>query len=41
MYDAEHKVELINYLKVTNIKVCLLLNFGKKPEFERFIYDID
>jgi len=31
--------KLINYLKATTIEVGLLLNFGRKPEFKRFIYD--
>jgi GxxExxY protein len=31
--------QLINYLKATNIEVGLLLNFGKKPEVKRKIYD--
>jgi len=26
-------------LKATNIEVGLLLNFGRKPEFKRFVYD--
>jgi len=30
---------IINYLKATNIEVGLLLNFGKRPEFKRFICD--
>jgi GxxExxY protein len=34
----EHKFQLINYLKATNIEVGLLLNFGKKPEFKRVIF---
>ena len=34
-----HEAQLINYLKATNVEVGLLLNFGKKPEFKRFIYD--
>jgi len=25
--------------KATNIEVGLLLNFGRKPEFKRFVYD--
>jgi GxxExxY protein len=37
LMDA-HKAQLINYLKATNIEVGLLLNFGEKPEFKRFIY---
>ncbi len=31
----EHELQLINYLKATNIEVGLLLNFGKEPEFIR------
>ena len=34
-----YEAQLINYLKATNIEVGLLLNFGKKPEFKKFIYD--
>ena len=34
-----HEAQLINYLKATSIEVGLLLNFGKKPEFKRFIHD--
>ncbi|HPC97739.1 MAG TPA: GxxExxY protein [Bacteroidales bacterium] len=34
----EHELQLINYLKATEIEVGLLLNFGKKPEFRRKIF---
>ena len=37
--DSEN--QLINYLKATTIEVGLLLNFGKKPEIRRKIYDND
>jgi len=37
--DPVHEAQLINYLKATNIEVGLLLNFGRKPEFKRFVYD--
>jgi len=38
--NPAHEAQLINYLKATNIEVGLLLNFGKKPEFKRFVYDL-
>ena len=34
-----HEAQLINYFKATNIEVGLLLNFGRKSEFKRFVYD--
>ena len=37
----EHELQIINYLKATNIEVGLLLNFGKKPEFKRKIFTND
>ncbi len=36
---SAHEAQLINYLKATNIEVGLLLNFGRKPEFKRFVFD--
>ena len=35
----EHELQLINYLKATDKEVGLLLNFGKKPEIRRKIFD--
>jgi len=35
----EHEHQLLNYLKATEIEVGLLLNFGKKPQFKRQIYE--
>ncbi|MDR3272660.1 MAG: hypothetical protein LBT29_04185 [Flavobacteriaceae bacterium] len=32
------QIQLINYLKATNIEIGLLLNFGKKPEIRRKIF---
>ncbi len=37
----EHKAQLLNYLRATDIEVGLLLNFGKKAEFERKIFTND
>ena len=34
----EHEVQLINYLRATEIEVGLLLNFGKKAEFRRKVF---
>jgi GxxExxY protein len=33
-----HEVQLINYLKATVVKVGLLVNFGKKLEFKRKVF---
>lgn len=33
-----HELQLVNYLKATNMEVGLLLSFGKKPEFKRKIF---
>lgn len=38
---AEHEIQLVNYLKATEIEVGLLLNFGKKPEFKRKVFSSD
>lgn len=35
----EHEIQLINYLKATEIEVGLLFNFGKKPEVKRKVFD--
>ena len=36
----EHELQLINYLKATDIEVGLLLNFGKKPDVRRKVFSI-
>jgi len=35
----EHKAQLFNYLKATDIEVGILLNFGTKPEFKRLLFE--
>ena len=36
---TDHEAQLINYLKATNKRVGLLVNFGKpKLEWKRFVY---
>lgn len=34
----EHECQLTNYLRATNVEVGLLMNFGKKAEFRRKIF---
>ena len=36
---AAFENQILNYLKGTNCKVGLLLNFGTKPEFKRKIFE--
>lgn len=37
----EHEVQILNYLKATEIEVGLVLNFGYKPQIKRKIYTND
>lgn len=37
----EHELQLINYLKATEIEGGLLLNFGKSPAFKRKLFTND
>ena len=39
--DKTQEAQLINYLKASSIEIGLLLNFGRKPEFERFVFSND
>ena len=37
----EHELQLINYLKATNVEIGLLVNFGKQAEIKRKIFTND
>ena len=37
--DCTHEAQLLNYLRATDLEVCLLMNFGPKSEFKRLAFD--
>jgi GxxExxY protein len=37
--DSSHEAQSLNYLRATDIEVGLLLNFGPKPHFRRFVFE--
>jgi GxxExxY protein len=37
--EAAHEAQLLHYLKLTEIEVGLLLNFGSRPQFRRLLFD--
>lgn len=37
--DSAHEAQTLNYLRATPIEVALLLNFGPRPEFRRFVFE--
>jgi GxxExxY protein len=37
--DSAHHNQILNYLRATDFEVGLLLNFGPKPQFKRFLLD--
>lgn len=37
--EAAHKAQILNYLRATEVEVGLLLNFGPKPQFHRFVFE--
>jgi len=41
MLVYENELQLLNYLRATDIEIGLLLNFGKKPELRRMIFTND
>ena len=38
---SAHRVQLLNYLRATPVEVGLLVNFGQKLTFERFLFTND
>jgi GxxExxY protein len=38
-FDAAHDGQILHYLRATKLEVGLLLNFGPKPQFRRFILE--
>ena len=40
-FAVANEAQLINYLKASSVEVGLLLNFGPKPKFKRFVFDND
>jgi GxxExxY protein len=39
--ERAHEAQMLHYLRATPIEVGLLLNFGTKPQFKRFLLDND
>ncbi|HYM76624.1 MAG TPA: GxxExxY protein [Candidatus Dormibacteraeota bacterium] len=37
--EKAHEAQLLHYLRATDIEVGLLLNFGVRPQFRRFLFD--
>ena len=37
--ESAYEAQVLHYLRATNVEIGLLMNFGPKPEFNRFIYD--
>lgn len=37
--DAAFEKQILNYLRGTDLEIGLLLNFGQRPEFRRFVFE--
>ncbi|HZY63382.1 MAG TPA: GxxExxY protein [Edaphobacter sp.] len=40
-FDRAHESQILHYLRATAMEVGLLLNFGPRPQFKRFILEND
>jgi len=40
-FDQTHDGQILHYLRATSVEVGLLLNFGPRPQFRRFILEND
>lgn len=36
--ESRHKSQTLNYLRISDLEVALLLNFGPRREIERLVY---
>jgi GxxExxY protein len=34
-----HEAQILNYLRATSLEIGLLVNFGPRPQFRRFLFD--
>jgi GxxExxY protein len=37
--EAAWEAQVLNYLRATEIEVCLLMNFGPRGQFKRYVFD--
>ena len=37
--ESAYEAQIMHYLRATDFEIGLLMSFGPKPEFRRFIYD--
>jgi GxxExxY protein len=37
--EPSWEAQVLNYLRATDVEVCLLLNFGPKAQFKRYVFD--
>jgi GxxExxY protein len=37
--DPAHEAQMLNYLRATEIEVGVIMNFGLKPQFKRFVFE--